>query len=107
MCGLVWQLWMVYCFELAVEQGCDPEHVIMLLYASTENSEIMRLMAEFGFFKQMKYHSTTSQYGTLSRAETILNDEIREQAKHNFVEGINAVHSSKNGPQPGRIDRAS
>lgn len=80
--------WMVYCFELAVEQGCDPEHVIMLLYASTENSEIMRLMAEFGFFKQMKYHSTTSQYGTLSRAETILNDEIREQAKHNFVEGI-------------------
>jgi ketol-acid reductoisomerase len=80
--------WLVYSFELAVEQGCDPEHVIMLLYASTENSEIMRLMAEFGFFKQMKYHSTTSQYGTLSRAETILNDEIREQAKHNFVEGI-------------------
>ena len=80
--------WLIYCFELAVEQGCDPEHVIMLLYASTENSEIMRLMAEFGFFKQMKYHSTTSQYGTLSRAETILNDEIRAQAKHNFLHDI-------------------
>ena len=63
--------WLVHCFELAVEQGFPPEHVIMVLYASTENSEIMKLMAEYGFFKQMKYHSTTSQYGTLTRAADV------------------------------------
>lgn len=80
--------WVVYCFELAVENGCDPEHLVMLLYASTENSEIFRLMAEYGFFKQMKYHSTTSQYGTLSRAADLLNDEIRAKAKHNFLHDI-------------------
>ena len=80
--------WLVFCYELAVEQGCSPEHVIMVLYASTESSEIMRLMAEFGFFKQMKYHSTTSQYGTLTRGESLLNDEIKARARHFFVDDI-------------------
>jgi ketol-acid reductoisomerase len=80
--------WLVFCYELAVEQGCSPEHVIMVLYASTESSEIMRLMAEYGFFKQMKYHSTTSQYGTLTRSESLLNDEIKAKARHNFVNDI-------------------
>ena len=80
--------WLVFCYELAVEQGCSPEHVIMVLYASTESSEIMRLMAEFGFFKQMKYHSTTSQYGTLTRGEMLLNDQIKEQARKFFVNDI-------------------
>ncbi|MEX2169202.1 MAG: ketol-acid reductoisomerase [Pirellulales bacterium] len=80
--------WLVFCYELAVEHGCSPEHVIMVLYASTESSEIMRLMAEFGFFKQMKYHSTTSQYGTLTRGEMLLNDQIKEQARKFFVNDI-------------------
>src|SRR5690606_4225018 len=80
--------WLVFCYELAVEHGCSPEHVIMVLYASTESSEIMRLMAEYGFFKQMKYHSTTSQYGTMTRAETLLNEEIKEKARHFFVDDI-------------------
>lgn len=80
--------WLVNCFELAVEQGFPPEHVIMVLYASTENSEIMKMMAELGFFKQMKFHSTTSQYGTLTRAATLLNDEIKARARHNLVNDI-------------------
>ena len=80
--------WLVFCYELAVEQGCSPEHVIMVLYASTESSEIMKLMAEFGFFKQMKYHSTTSQYGTLTRGAQLLNEEIKERARRFFVDDI-------------------
>jgi ketol-acid reductoisomerase len=58
------------------------------LYASTESSEIMRLMADYGFFKQMKYHSTTSQYGTLTRGAKLLNDEIKERARRFFVDDI-------------------
>jgi ketol-acid reductoisomerase len=80
--------WLVYCFELAVEQGFPPEHVIMVLYASTESSEIMKMMAEQGFFKQMKHHSTTSQYGTLTRAARLLNDEIKSLARHFLVDDI-------------------
>ena len=46
----------------------------MVLYASTENAEIFKMMAEYGFFKQMTNHSTTSQYGTLSRGPSLIND---------------------------------
>jgi ketol-acid reductoisomerase len=80
--------WLVFCYELAVEHGCSPEHVIMVLYASTESSEIMRLMADYGFFKQMKYHSTTSQYGTLTRGAKLLNEEMKERARRFFVDDI-------------------
>ncbi len=80
--------WLVYCFELAVANGYPPEHVIIVLYASSEASEIMKLMADYGFFKQMKYHSTTSQYGTLTRAETLLNDEIKAKARSFLVDDI-------------------
>lgn len=80
--------WLVFCYELAVEQGYSPEHVIMVLYASTESSEIFRLMAELGFFKQMKFHSTTSQYGTLTRGEALLNEEVKGRARNFFVQDI-------------------
>ena len=80
--------WLQYCFELAVDHGFPPENVVMALYASTESSEIMGLMAQYGFFKQMKYHSTTSQYGTLTRAENMISSEMREQARQNLVNDI-------------------
>lgn len=80
--------WMVYCYELAVEQGFPPEEVIMVLYASTENAEIMKLMAEEGFYKQMTSHSTTSQYGTLTRGPKLINDAMKAQAHHNLVNDI-------------------
>ena len=56
--------------------------------ASGEASEIFGLMARYGFFKQMRYHSTTSQYGTMTRAKELLNDEIREKARSFLVDDI-------------------
>ncbi len=67
---VVWPVltaWMRECFELGVEVGFSPELMVMELYASGETAEIMRAMACNGFFRQMTHHSTTSQYGTLSR----------------------------------------
>ncbi len=80
--------WIVECFELAVAEGCVPESVIMALYASGEAAEILGLTARHGFFKQMRYHSTTSQYGTLTRAKEIISDSMRERARKSFVEDI-------------------
>ena len=45
-------------------------------------------MAKHGFFKQMAHHSTTSQYGTLSRAPLVLNDEVRARMRHCLVNDI-------------------
>ena len=84
--GLV--AWFEECFKLGVEQGFSPELMAMELYASGEASEILSLMARNGFYKQMAHHSTTSQYGTLSRAPHLLTDEIRAKMKDSLVKDI-------------------
>ena len=39
------------------------------------------MMARNGFFHQMAKHSTTSQYGTLSRGPRMISDEMRKTAE--------------------------
>jgi ketol-acid reductoisomerase len=80
--------WFQECFAIGVEQGFSPELMVMELYASGESSEILGLMAKHGFFEQMSHHSTTSQYGTLSRGRELLNDEIRAQARKLFERDV-------------------
>ena len=65
-------------FEILTSRGYQPEAVIMDLYASGEAAEIFHEMAQQGLFRQMPFHSQTSQYGTLSRAKTILPDSFRD-----------------------------
>jgi ketol-acid reductoisomerase len=62
---------MLTAFEYLVESGFPPEMVALEMYGSEEGAEIFREMARVGFFKQMRFHSQTSQYGTLSRAGQI------------------------------------
>lgn len=84
--GLV--AWFEECFKLGVENGFSPELMVMELYGSGEASEILGMMARNGFYKQMTHHSTTSQYGTLSRAPRLLNDEIRAKMREILVNDI-------------------
>jgi len=58
-------------FELLVASGFPPEMVALEMYGSGEAAEIFREMARVGFFKQARFHSQTSQYGTLSRASSV------------------------------------
>ena len=70
---------MITAYEVLVEKGLPPEMVALDMYGSEEASEILREMARVGFFKQMKFHSQTSQYGTLSRSRQIpFAPEMRE-----------------------------
>ncbi len=64
-------------FEFLTEKGCQPEAVLMELWGSKEAAEVLERMAEVGIFRQMAFHSTTSQYGTLSRMESALPSETR------------------------------
>jgi len=73
--------WIEECFTVGVEQGFSPELMVLELYASGEASEIMGMMGRRGFYKQMAHHSTTSQYGTLTRAQGLLSDEIRRKMR--------------------------
>ncbi len=62
---------MLTAFEALVAAGFPPEMVALEMYGSEEAAEIFREMAHVGFFKQMRLHSQTSQYGTLSRSENV------------------------------------
>lgn len=84
--GLV--AWFEECFKLGVEHGFSPELMVLELYASGEASEILGLMARNGFYRQMAHHSTTSQYGTLTRSANLLNDEIRAKMRNSVVNDI-------------------
>jgi ketol-acid reductoisomerase len=84
--GLV--AWFEECFRLGVEHGFSPELMVLELYGSGEASEILGMMARNGFYKQMARHSTTSQYGTLTRAQHLLNDEIKSKMRDSLVSDI-------------------
>ena len=89
---VVWaglEAWFEECFKLGVEVGdFSPELMVLELYVSGEAAEILGLMGRRGFYKQMSYHSTTSQYGTLSRASRILNDQNRALMREILLKDI-------------------
>jgi ketol-acid reductoisomerase len=84
--GLV--AWIEESFKLGADNGFSPQLMALELYASGESSHIFGLMARYGFHKQMTRHSTTSQYGTLSRAPRMLNDENRARMSENLLRDI-------------------
>lgn len=80
--------WVQACFDMGVEFGFSPELMVMELYASGEAAEIIGMMAKNGFFRQMQNHSTTSQYGTLSRGPRIIPDEMLKRAREFFLRDV-------------------
>ncbi len=73
------RLCMLY-FEKLVDRGCDPDIVATELHLSGEFLEIARAMITEGFFKQLKLHSHTSQYGQLSRGDRMIPDSVVNEA---------------------------
>jgi ketol-acid reductoisomerase len=68
-------------YEVLVEAGFPPEMVALELYGSGEAAEIFRQMARVGVIAQMRLHSQTSQYGTLSRGPRMLPDDHKERLR--------------------------
>jgi ketol-acid reductoisomerase len=77
---------MVLSYDLLVKKGFPPEAVLLEFYGSGEAAEIFREMASEGMFKQMSFHSHTSQYGTLSRGSRMLPDGFRVALLHALEE---------------------
>jgi ketol-acid reductoisomerase len=65
-------------FEMLVDRGYQPEAVLMELYASGESGEIFKEMADVGMFRQMSFHSHTSQFGTLTRGPRVFPNSFRQ-----------------------------
>jgi len=62
---------MLETYAFLVEKGFPPEIVALEMYGTGEAAEIFGEMARVGMFKQMRLHSPTSRYGTLSNARSL------------------------------------
>lgn len=77
-------------YKFEVEKGHPAEASLVELYISQEPAYLFEKMAEDGLYKQMPYHSHTSQYGQLSRAKSLDKSFIRktlEKAYDNIETG--------------------
>ena len=76
-------------YEVLVDAGFEPEMVALELYGSGEAAEVFHEMARLGIIEQMRLHSHTSQYGTLSRGPGMLPDDTR----HRLRAALDAIRS--------------
>src|SRR5208283_4601360 len=74
-------------YDFLVAKGFSPEMVALEMYGSEEAEAVLREMARVGFFKQMRFHSQTSQYGTLSRGRDLpFAAEMYKFMEHSFAQ---------------------
>ena len=78
-------------YEVLVEAGIPPEVAVLDLWASGEASAILRQKAFDGMFGEARFHSPTSQYGQLSRAETLPSRELKQRMR----EALRYIRSGK------------
>jgi len=81
---------MLLSYETLVAKGFDPEVVALELYGSCEAAQIFEEMSEIGFFNQMKLHSQTSQFGTLSRGPRVVPDDV---LKKEFEKSLDEIRN--------------
>lgn len=76
---------MTEAFKLQTEKGHPVEASLIELYLSREPAYMLEKMAEIGLFRQMPFHSHTSQYGQLSRLETLDRTFIRHTLEQAYA----------------------
>ncbi|GJJ08800.1 hypothetical protein Clacol_003019 [Clathrus columnatus] len=75
-------------FSVLKEAGCSDEALCYEMWMSKEPAEIFERAAEQGFIRQLKLHSTVSQYGQLKGALSLDGTAVRQHFKdilHNRV----------------------
>lgn len=82
-------------FKLEVEMGHPEEAVLMEEYVSKEPMFMMEKAAEMGMFKQLPFHSHTSQYGQLKSYETFDPTQIREFLRDRYDRIRNGIFAEE------------
>ncbi|MHC1592057.1 MAG: ketol-acid reductoisomerase, partial [Candidatus Helarchaeales archaeon] len=72
--------------EVLIEAGYPAEAAFVEIYMSGEFSFTLKEMAEVGIVEQMKFHSPTSQYGSLTRGARFLNPKLKELMQKSLQE---------------------
>lgn len=67
--------------QTLIDAGYPEEAVLVELLLSGEFAYSMGKIRELGFFKQMELHSTTSQYGSMTRGMRFIIPELHEKLR--------------------------
>ncbi len=71
-------------FKCEIEMGHPPEAVLMEMYVSKEPAVMMDKAADLGLFKQLPYHSHTSQFGQLIGYDAFDKEVIRKFVRERY-----------------------
>lgn len=82
-------------FKLHVEKGHPEEAVLMEAYVSKEPMYMMEKAAEMGLFKQLPFHSHTSQYGQLTSYDLYDPTQIREFLRDRYDRIRNGIFAAE------------
>lgn len=82
-------------FKLQVEMGHPEEAVLMEMYMSKEPAVMMEKAAEVGLFRQLPFHSHTSQYGQLIGFDAVDNREIKAFLRDRYDRIKNGVFAKE------------
>jgi ketol-acid reductoisomerase len=77
--------------NLLIDEGYPPEAVLLELYMSGELSYTLAKIAELGLIAQSRLHSSTSQYGSMSRGMRFMLPELRTK----MAEGLEEIRSGQ------------
>lgn len=77
--------------SLLIDKGYPPEAVLLELYMSGELAYTMGKIAELGLVEQSTLHSSTSQYGSLSRGMRFILPELSVKME----EGLEEIRSGQ------------
>lgn len=82
-------------FKLHVAKGHPEEAVLMEEYISKEPMYMMEKAAEIGLFKQLPYHSHTSQYGQLASYEQFDPKQIKDFLRERYDRIRNGIFAAE------------
>jgi putative sterol carrier protein len=77
--------------DLLLDEGYPPEAVLLELYMSGEFAYTLAKIAELGLVEQGSLHSTTSQYGSMSRGMRFILPQLRTKMR----EGLEEIRSGQ------------
>jgi ketol-acid reductoisomerase len=88
--------------KVLLEEGLYPPDAVMVeIYMSGEFSYGLKEMAEFGIVEQMDHHSPTSQYGSLSRGASFMDERLPELMR----KGLKEIQSGKFAREWARVQK--
>ena len=87
--------------KVLLEEDYPPEAVMIEIFMSGEFSYTWKKIAELGIMEQMDFHSPTSQYGSITRGASYVDERLPEVMR----KGLRGIQSGKFAREWARVQK--